>query len=74
MATGKQTICLEVPSTWQEDAQVGVRFWHLEDAPQGSTKNIKAKSQEANIASQKKIFELWYEWYSEAKPKYLIMS
>ena len=57
MATGKQTICLEIPSTWQEDAQVGVRFWHLEDAPQGSTKNIKA-----------------YEWYSEAKPKYLIMS
>jgi hypothetical protein len=62
---GSRLFFWKFPLEWQEDARVGVRFWHLEQPPTGSLPNPRAESREAELATRRKLFKLRFQWYLE---------
>jgi hypothetical protein len=77
---GSRLFFWKFPAEWQADARDGVRFWHLEAAPQGAMKNMKAESREAELATREKVFKLRFQWLLEAGdirlvvPRFLVVK
>ena len=58
---------------WRIDARDGVEFFKTEKPPTGLFPNIPSESRDAELATRKKIFKLWFRRYLEEGPVKLVI-
>ena len=59
----------KLPEEWHKDFRDGVKLWQLPNTelPEGRTQNIPAETREDELKAREKVFQLWFEWFLEAK-------